>query len=617
MCGIVGAFRTEGGVLRPLLEGLRVLEYRGYDSVGVGLVRDEEIVVRRKAGRIGELEGVIEAGELDDLRCGIGHSRWATHGPPTDANAHPHQDESGSLAVVHNGIIENFDSLRAELRAGGVTFRSDTDTEVLAHLIARERQAGTDVPLVEAVRRALTHVQGYYAVAVVATNGDQPAELVCSREGPPLCVAVTDQDAWLASDLLAILPHTRDIVFLEDGDVAVLRPGGLEITDRDGAPVTRTPRTIAWEAEEADKGTWPHYMLKEIHEQPDVVARTVHGRLDLEHGDVLLEGDGFQDAALQAIERIQVMACGTALHAGYVARYLIEGLARVPVDVDYASEFRYRDPVLSTGTVALGISQSGETADTLAALRLAGERGCPSIAICNSLGSTMVRESEGAILIHAGPEIGVASTKAFVAMLVAAYLFAVRLGRARGVLSAEEGRRHLEELSRVRGALETLLTRKAVEQVRALALEHQDAKGFLFLGRGINYPIALEGALKLKEISYVHAEGYPAGEMKHGPIALVEPGMTTVVVASDDHVADKVRQNIEQIRARGGQVIGMGSHQESLGAADASVEIPDVGPWLAPMLNVVPLQLFSYFVAEAKGCDIDKPRNLAKSVTVE
>ncbi len=615
MCGIVGAYRRQGGVLRGLLEGLRVLEYRGYDSVGVGLVRAGSIVVRRKAGRIGELVALVEDGALDDLTVGIGHSRWATHGPPTDANAHPHLDQEGRVAVVHNGIIENFELLRAQLASEGVTFRSDTDTEVLAHLIARERKPG--VPLHQALRAALRYVQGYYAVAVLAARPGEEPEMACSREGPPLCVAVAEDAAWLASDLLAILPYTREIVFLEDGDVAELAPGRLVVRDGRGQVIERAPRTITWDAEQADKGTWPHFMLKEIHEQPDVVTRTMHGRLDAAAGDVQLEGEVFGDEALRGVERIQVLACGTALHAGWVARYLIEGLARVPVDVDYASEFRYRDPVLAGRTLALGISQSGETADTLAALRLARERGATTVAICNSLGSTMVREAGGTLLIHAGPEIGVASTKAFVAMLVAAYLLAVRLGRARGVLDRAQGLELIERLSHVRGELDRLLTRAAVARVRALAQEHAHKKGFLFLGRGINYPIALEGALKLKEISYVHAEGYPAGEMKHGPIALVEPGMTTVVIASDDHVADKVRQNIEQIRARGGGVIGVGSHKESLDAADGSCPIADVGPWLAPILNVVPLQLFAYYVAEARGCDIDKPRNLAKSVTVE
>ena len=613
MCGIVGVLRPNEPVLSALVEGLRVLEYRGYDSVGVGVLQDGALVVRKRAGRIEELESALADGALDDVRAGIGHSRWATHGPPTDANAHPHVDASERIALVHNGIIENYLELREELTGAGVEFRSDTDTEVLAHLVGRELDAGH--ALDEGVRRALRRLHGYYATAVLR-NAAEP-ELVCARQGPPLCVAVTDDAAYLASDVRAILPHTREVCFLEDGDVATLAPGRLEITDREGNPVERPTRHIEWDSEEADLGGYPHYMLKEIHEQPDVVARTMQGKLDLERGDVRLEGEVFGDAALQAIDRVQVVACGTALHAGYVAGYLIEGLARVPVDVDFASEFRYRDPVLTGNPMVLGISQSGETADTLAALRLAIARGAEPVSLCNSIGSTMVRESRAAVLLEAGPEIGVASTKAFVAMLVAATLLAVRIGRARGTLSEEDGRAVLADLGRLRAALEHMLAPDSVARIRRIAEEHANAKGFLFLGRGINYPVALEGALKLKEISYVHAEGYPAGEMKHGPIALIEPGMTTVVLATKDDLADKIRSNAEQVRARGGHVIVVGSAPECLAVADEALDVPDISRWLSPILNVIPLQLFSYHVALARGCDIDKPRNLAKSVTVE
>ena len=615
MCGIVGAYLRAGPCLRALVEGLRTLEYRGYDSVGVGVVQDGQLVVRRKAGRIEELERLLAGGELDGVSIGIGHSRWATHGPPTDENAHPHVDERRRLALVHNGIIENYQELRAELAARGVRFSSQTDTEILAHLIAHEwDRLGGD--LAGAVRSALQRVKGYYAIAVLGLGKDQP-EMVASREGPPICVAITPDAAWLASDVLAILPHTRDVVFLEDGDVAELSPGKLVIRRLDGTRVERKVQKIEWNAESSDKGGFPHFMLKEIHEQPDVVARCIFGRVDEDRADVTLPGAFFDDEPLRAVQRVQVLACGTALHAGLVARYLIEGLAGVPVDVDYASEFRYRSPVLARGTLALGISQSGETADTLAALRLARSLGCRQLAISNSIGSTMVRESDACILLEAGPEIGVASTKAFVAMLVAIFLFGVRLGRARGTLSAELARGALADLKRVRMTLERLLTREVVERIRQLALRHKDARGFLFLGRGVNYPIALEGALKLKEISYKHAEGYPAGEMKHGPIAMIDPGMTTVVIAPSDSVASKVRSNIEQIRARGGPVICVGNDRESLAVADETIEVPEIGPWLSPLVNVVPLQLFAYFIALAKGCDIDKPRNLAKSVTVE
>ncbi|NOT30456.1 MAG: glutamine--fructose-6-phosphate transaminase (isomerizing) [Planctomycetes bacterium] len=616
MCGIVGAFLRGKPCLAALVRGLRVLEYRGYDSVGVGVLQAGELVVRRKAGRIEELERLLaaDAGALDEVSVGIGHSRWATHGPPTDENAHPHCDWRGRIALVHNGIIENYQELRAELALRKIPLRSQTDTEVLAHWIGIELEgAGGD--LAEAVRRALLRVRGYYAIAVLS-GGERP-QMVASREGPPLCLASTPEGAWLASDPLALIEHARDIVFLEDGDVAELAPGKLVVRGRDGALVARESVHVAWNAEAADRGGFAHFMLKEIHEQPDVVARGLFGRVDLERGDVTLPGEFFSDASLKQVTRVQISACGTALHAGLVARYLIEGLAGVPVDVDFASEFRYRQPVLVPGTLALGISQSGETADTLAALRLARSLGCRQLSFCNAVGSTMVRESEATLLLEAGPEIGVASTKAFVAMLVAATLFAVRLGRARARLTRAAASELLGELGRMRMNLERLLTREVVDKIRALAERHKDARGFLFLARGINYPIALEGALKLKEISYKHAEGYAAGEMKHGPIAMIDRDMTTVVIASRDSVASKVRSNIEQIRARGGPVICVGDDEESLAVSDERVVVPGLSPWLSPIANVVPLQLFAYHVALARGCDIDKPRNLAKSVTVE
>jgi glucosamine--fructose-6-phosphate aminotransferase (isomerizing) len=614
MCGIVGAYLRVEPCLQALVAGLRTLEYRGYDSVGVGVIQDGSIVVRRRAGRIEELERRLADGTLNGVSVGIGHSRWATHGPPTDENAHPHLDWKGRLALVHNGIIENYQELRAELERRGIPLRSQTDTEVLAHWIGIELE-GTRGDLAEAVRRALARVHGYYAIAVLS-GGERP-QMVASREGPPLCVGASADGAWLASDPLALLPHTREVSFLEDGDVAELAPGKLVVRTRDGSLVSRTPTHLDWNAESADRGGFAHFMLKEIHEQPDVVARALFQRVDEERGDVLLPSAAFADAALRTVKRVQISACGTALHAGLVARYLIEGLAGVPVDVDYASEFRYRQPVIEPGTLALGISQSGETADTLAALRLARAQGCRQIALCNAIGSTMVRESEAAILLQAGPEIGVASTKAFLAMLVASTLFAVRLGRAKGHLEPRAARALLSELGRMRMNLEHLLTREVVDRIRALAERHRSQRGFLFLGRGVNYPIALEGALKLKEISYMHAEGYAAGEMKHGPIAMIDRGMTTVVIASKDAVASKVRSNIEQVRARGGPVICVGDDEESLAVADERVVVPGLSPWLSPIANVVPLQLFAYYVALARGCDIDKPRNLAKSVTVE
>ncbi len=441
--------------------------------------------------------------------------------------------------------------------------------------------------------------------------------LVCARQGPPLVVARTATAAYLASDVLALLAYTRDVQFLEDGDLAELAPGELQLCDLAGRGVERPVRHVDWDAEAAGKGGYEHHMLKEIHEQPDVLARTAFDRILSVEGDVRFEGGRFDDQELRAWTRVQVIACGTALHAGHIARYLIEGLSGLPVDLDFASEFRYRTPRLAPGSVALSISQSGETADTLAAQRLARELGARTTAICNVIGSTLVRESDATILTHAGPEIGVASTKAFVAQVVASFLLAVRLGRARGALDQEQGQSLLDQLRSLRPRMESLLGAAAVERVEAVARRHLTARGFFFLGRGINFPVALEGALKLKEISYVHAEGYAAGEMKHGPIALIEPGMPVVVVNSPGVVADKTRSNIEQVKARGGHVIAVGADGQSLELADESLPVPATSEWLSPLLNVVPLQLFAYHHARLRGCDIDKPRNLAKSVTVE
>ena len=613
MCGIVGAFSRNGAVLDGMVEGLRVLEYRGYDSCGVAVVEGEKVEIRRKVGRLAELEKLLSDGALSAARIGVGHTRWATHGAPSDENAHPHSDGSGRIALVHNGIIENYLDLRRELQAEGRVFTSETDTEVLSHLVGRELARGAK--LVDAVRSALARVHGYYAIAVMSP--DSGGALVCARQGPPLVVAVTPDAAYLGSDVLALLPHTRDVVYLEDGDVAELAPGSLRVSDLAGKPLERHARRIDWDAEQASKAGYPHYMLKEIHEQPDVLARTAFDRILSASGDVSFEHGDWSDARLRSFERLQVIACGTALHAGLVARYMIEQLVRIPVDLDYASEFRYREPVLAPKTLALAVSQSGETADTLAALRLARELGASTAAICNVMGSTVVRESEAAILTHAGPEIGVASTKAFVAQVVAAFLLAVRLGRARGTIDARRGRELLDELRRLRPRMEALLAPETIDAVGAIARAHVDAKGFFFLGRGVNFPIALEGALKLKEISYVHAEGYAAGEMKHGPIALISKGMPIVVVNAPGGVADKVRSNLHEVKARGGHVISIGSDAASHELADERIDVPATIEPLSAVLNVIPLQLFAYHHALARGCDIDKPRNLAKSVTVE
>jgi glucosamine--fructose-6-phosphate aminotransferase (isomerizing) len=621
MCGIVGTIQREGSVVEGLIEGLRVLEYRGYDSAGIAVIDGDGIAIRRKAGRIQALEAVLADGTLASSAAGIGHTRWATHGPPSDTNAHPHTDTEGRVALVHNGIVENYLELRRELTDDGVRLTSDTDTEILAHMIGRELTAGKR--LLEAVRASLARVRGYYAIAAVALEDGEP-HIVCARQGPPLAIAVTPDAAYLGSDVLAIIRHTRDVMFLEDGDVAELSIGKARIVRLDGTEVERQVRRVDWDPESAGKGSFPHFMLKEIHEQPDVLARTAFDRIDDRRGDVQFEGDAgdvpteaFADGVLRGIQRVQVLACGTALHAGYIARYLIEGLAGVPVDFDYASEFRYRTPRLAPNTLALAISQSGETADTLAALREARALGARPTSICNVAGSSLVRESESVILTHAGPEIGVASTKAFVAQVVACYLLAVRMGRARGTIDVERGRRLLEDLRLLRPRMERLLSEASTDAVRGIAERHQNAKGFLFLGRGINYPVALEGALKLKEISYMHAEGYAAGEMKHGPIALIEPGMSIVVINSAGPLAEKTRSNLEQVTARGGQTICVGTDKPSLELAHEAVPVPDSSEWLSPILNVIPLQLLSYTIADLRGCDIDKPRNLAKSVTVE
>ena len=613
MCGIVGAVLAEGSVQRSLIEGLRVLEYRGYDSAGIAVATGEGLRVARRAGRLEALEGLLLEEQLPEARAGIGHTRWATHGPPTDANAHPHQDAAGQLALVHNGIIENYLELRDELASAGVGFQSDTDSEVLAQLVGRELDGGAS--LAEALRAALGRVRGYYAVAVLR-DGPTP-ELVCARQGPPLMVGLARDGTWLGSDVLAIVPHTRQVVFLEDGDVAELSAGGVVVRGLDGELRERASQRVEWDAAQAGKGGFPHFMLKEIHEQADVLAHTAFHRIDEEAGDVRFDEPGWTDADLAGVRRLQIAACGTALHAGQVVRSLVEGLARVPVDLDYASEFRYRDPVLSEGTLALAISQSGETADTLAALRLAKELGARTACICNVSGSTMVRECDASILTQAGPEIGVASTKAFVAQLVAAFLLAVRLGRARGTLDTDRARALLQELRLLRSKVEQLLSEDFRARVLEVAERHKGVKGFLFLGRGPNFPIALEGALKLKEISYMHAEGYAAGEMKHGPIAMIEEWMSTVVITGSGPIAEKVRSNIEQVKARGGPVIAVGSDAESLALADEALEVPATDEWLSPILNVIPLQLLSYEIARLRGCDIDKPRNLAKSVTVE
>lgn len=618
MCGIVGALLSSGSVTDGLIAGLSVLEYRGYDSAGIAVIQGEEVSVRKRRGRLANLEEALLDGALAGAVAGIGHTRWATHGEPSDANAHPHTGRSGNLAMVHNGIIENYIELKRELLESGEAFTSETDTEVLTRYIDRlwNEEGGDEAALLRAVRRVVPMVRGYYALGILAKTSTGPV-LLAVRQGPPLVVGVTDEGGYLSSDQLGILPHTRDVVFLEDGDLALVGPGRLEVTDIAGSVVEREARTLEWDPADTGKGAYPHHMLKEIHEQPDVIARTAFDRIDLGAGDVRFEGGVFDDTFCRSIERIQILACGTALHAGQIAKYLIEGLAGVPVDFDFASEFRYRNPRIVPGTLALAITQSGETADTLAATRLARELGARTAAICNIAGSTQVRESDATILTHAGTEIGVASTKAFTAQVAAATLLAIRIARGRGALHEHKAREILEELRMIRPKVEALLTDEAIARCREVARRHAGKRGFLFLGRGVNFPVALEGALKLKEIAYVHAEGYAAGEMKHGPIALIDTDMAILVINAEGKVAEKTRANIEQVKARGGVTISVGSDAASHAIAESAVPVPATSEWLSPILNSIPLQLIAYHIAEIHGCDIDKPRNLAKSVTVE
>ncbi|MEK7797283.1 MAG: glutamine--fructose-6-phosphate transaminase (isomerizing) [Nitrospirota bacterium] len=609
MCGIVGYIGKQDAV-PLLLDGLKRLEYRGYDSAGVAVLRDGKIDVRRSVGKLVNLEKALNGMGLSGT-VGIGHTRWATHGRPSEQNAHPHR--SGPLVLVHNGIIENYATLKERLQKEGYRFESETDTEVMAHLIARSLKAG--LGLEEAVRAATGEVRGSYAIAVMSQ--DAPGTLVAARSGCPLIIGRSPHGAFVASDVTAILAHTRDVVFLEDGDIAALSENGLAVKDADGKPVTRTVTRIAWDAAAAEKGGYPHFMLKEIHEQPQVILDTMRGRYTYEQGEADLPDIGLTPEQFAAVDRIWIVACGTSWHAGLVGKYLIEEMVRAPVQVDIGSEFRYRDPLIGKGDLLIAISQSGETADTLAAVRHARQQGAQVVSICNVVGSSLARESEGVLYTHAGPEIGVASTKAFTAQLTALYLLALHLGRVRGKVSAQDGKAWLDRLVTLPAHVRHLLEREG--EVLAIATRYHAKNNFLYLGRGINYPIALEGALKLKEISYIHAEGYAAGEMKHGPIALIDKDMPVVVLAPRDRLYEKTVSNLMEVKARNAPVIAFVTEGErELGKqADAVFTVPDVHPLLTPVLFTVPLQLLAYHIAVLRGADVDQPRNLAKSVTVE
>jgi glutamine---fructose-6-phosphate transaminase (isomerizing) len=614
MCGIIGYIGSQR-VVPILIDGLRRLEYRGYDSAGVAVVRDGNIDLRRSAGKLARLEEVIATTPIDG-EYGIGHTRWATHGRPTEENAHPHRDCTGRIVVVHNGIIENYLDLKGQLQREGHTFVTETDTEIVAHLVEREMKADG---LENAVRRALLYMRGLFALVLI--SADDPNKIVTVRNGPPIVVGLGDGEFFVASDIPAILSHTRDVVFLGDEEMAIITPAGVEFTDYSGRGVSKKSTKVAWDPVMAEKAGYKHFMLKEIFEQPWAVKETVLGRASLESGRVFLHEIEIPDQALRAVERIVILACGTSWHAALVAKFLFETLARVPVDVDYGSEYRYRDPIVSKNTLTVVITQSGETADTLAALREAKKKGALSIAICNVVGSMATRETDGTVYTHAGPEIGVASTKAFTTQIVALHLLAMYLGQIKGTLSPEAARPHVEGLTQLPLLVEETLRCESITE--DIAKRFYQRSDFLYLGRGINYPIALEGALKLKEISYIHAEGYPAGEMKHGPIALIDEQMPVVTIAPDDHVFEKMIGNIQEAKARGGSVIALttAGHQNIRQlldpAQDFLIEVPASHPLLTPVLMVVPLQLLAYHIAIRRGCDVDQPRNLAKSVTVE
>ncbi|PYQ23526.1 MAG: glutamine--fructose-6-phosphate transaminase (isomerizing) [Acidobacteria bacterium] len=609
MCGIVGYIgKRDAGPI--LMDCLKRLEYRGYDSAGVGVIQEDRIELRRSAGKIAELERVLGQRPVHG-RAGIAHTRWATHGRPSAANAHPHSDCASSVAVVHNGIIENHRPLRRALESQGHRFGSQTDTEVIPHLI-ESRQGEIEAATQEAVRE----LEGDYALGIISRR--DPGKLVAVRSGgPPLIVGFASDGLFLTSDASAILPYTREVLSLEEGEMAVLSGDGVRLATFDGRRVDRAPARVPWDAETAQKGGFPHFMLKEIWEQPRAIRDTFGGRVDLEAGEVRLADLGLEADALARVRRIVLVACGTSWHASLVGKHVLESVCRVPVEVDVASEYRYRSPIADPETLTVAISQSGETADTLGAVRESRARGSKVVAICNVVGSTLARDSDGVLYTHAGPEIGVASTKAFTSQLVALDLLAIHLGRARGTLSADAARALLRELADVPRLAGELLAR--ADGLLEIGAALRGSASVLYLGRGIQYPLALEGALKLKEISYIHAEGYPAGEMKHGPIALIDRTVPVVAIVPQGRLYEKTLSNVEEVKARDGRVIAIASEddREIAGKADHVFRLPRTSELLLPILTALPLQLLAYHAAVLRGCDVDQPRNLAKSVTVE
>jgi glucosamine--fructose-6-phosphate aminotransferase (isomerizing) len=602
-------------VLPVLLDGLRRMEYRGYDSAGVALLSPEGIALRRAAGKLANLENALRTDPVDGV-YGIGHTRWATHGRPTEENAHPHRDCTGRIVVVHNGIIENYLELKHELREQGHTFTTETDTEIVAHLVEREMR---DDGLENAVRRALTYLRGMFAIVIVSV--EDPEKIVAVRNGPPIVIGLGQDEFFVASDIPAILSHTRDVVFLADEEMAIITRSGVQFTDYFGRAVSKTTQRVLWDPIAAEKGGHKHFMLKEIFEQPTAARDTILGRVSLDSGQIFLEDLNVPESTLKALQKVTIIACGTSWHAGLVGKYLIESLAQMPVEVDYGSEYRYRSPIIGPNELVIIITQSGETADTLAALREAKRKGAASIAVCNVVGSMATREADGTVYTHAGPEIGVASTKAFTSQLVALHLLALHLAQIRGTLNSTALRGHIEDLLHIPHIIEQAI--KASAAMEKVAERFHSRTDFLFLGRGINYPIALEGALKLKEISYIHAEGYPAGEMKHGPIALIDEQMPVVAIAPDDAVFEKMIGNVQEAKARGGSVIAITSAGDDRMSAvlDSTnhvvLPMPRTSALLTPIVMTIPLQLLAYYISVRRGCDVDQPRNLAKSVTVE
>ncbi|MEZ5066194.1 MAG: glutamine--fructose-6-phosphate transaminase (isomerizing) [bacterium] len=611
MCGIVGYIGSRP-IVPILLEGLKRLEYRGYDSAGVSIVENGAVVTKKSAGKIANLEKLISSNGKIGAGGGVGiaHTRWATHGAPNTTNAHPHGDASRRISVVHNGIIENYRSLRKQLEEGGVRIETDTDTEVLAQLIGHFYEGDLE----DAVRLALKRVEGTYGLAVICS--DEPDRILVARNGSPLVIGIGEHQNFVASDVAAILHHTRQVIYLDDHEMAVVERDKFRTTSLDNVSVEKEIEQIDWDLGAIEKQGYPHFMLKEIFEQPETVTNAMRGRFDEEAATAHLGGLNMTEDEVRAVERIIISACGTSWHAGLIGEYMMEEVARIPVEVEYASEFRYRNPIVTPNTISIAISQSGETMDTLWAMREAKMKGARSLGICNVVGSTIARESDGGSYTHAGPEIGVASTKAFTAQITVLALMTLTFARLREMDRAR-GAEFIDEMKQLPERIQRILDKN--NEILGLAMEYKDHDNFLYLGRGYNYPVALEGALKLKEISYIHAEGYPAAEMKHGPIALIDENMPVVFIAPKDRAYDKVLGNIEEVRARSGRVIAIATEgDDEIGEkVDHVIHIPRTIPALMPILSVVPLQLLAYHIAVLRGCDVDQPRNLAKSVTVE